>query len=111
MRHLTRPIQHDVLFAAQSFISRFVHSREPGLLKRLVVPDHLCDTLGGEEDHGHTVSVEACQDVLIGPFGDRADMRLAIRCVAHYYRNKEIRVSPGEAFIAFPDANWVLEID
>ena len=88
----------EILRAEQSFLGRSVHSRQPRLLKRLAVPDHLGNTLGGEEDDGHTVPVEAGQDVLIGPVRDRANVRLEISGVAHYYRNGS-RVSPGEEAI------------
>lgn len=54
-------LYENVLIAAQSFLRRLVHPREPCLLRRrLVVSDHLCQTLGGEEDYRDVVSDESC---------------------------------------------------
>ena len=75
-------IEDDVLVAMQSSLCMFVLSRKPSLLKRLVLTYHLRITFRSEEDDGHTVPVEACQDILIWPFGNWADMRLEISVAA-----------------------------
>lgn len=58
-------VENDISVAVQSFLGRSVYSREPGLLKRLVVSDHLRNSFGGKEDDGHAVAIEAGHDVLI----------------------------------------------
>ena len=83
-----RLIDNHVCIAAQSFRTRPVHPRQSGLLKRLAVSDHVGDSLGGEEDDGHAVAVEAGEDVPIWLVGDWTDVRLEVGRVAHYCGGK-----------------------
>lgn len=87
--------KNDASVAVQSFLGRSVYSREPSLLKRLVVSDHLRNALGGEEDDGHAVAIEASHDVLIWLSGDWTDMRLEVGGVAHYCNKHSIQHKIG----------------
>ena len=93
IQHLTRSIRlidNAVRLAAQSFLRRPVHPRQSRLLKRLAASDHVCDCLGGEEDDGHAVAVEAGEDVRVWFVGDRPDVRLEVGRVAHYCGGKHL---------------------
>ena len=83
-----RLIDNHVCIAAQSFLRGPVHPRQSCLLKRLAVSDHVGDSLGGEEDYGHAVAVEAGEDVPIWLVGDWTDVRLEVGRVAHYCGGK-----------------------
>ena len=90
-QHLTcliRLIDNAVRLAAQPLLRRPVHPRQSRLLPRLAVSDHVCDPLGGEEDDGHAVAVEAGEDVLVWLVGDGPDVRLEVGRVAHYCLGK-----------------------
>ena len=80
----TRLIDNAGCLAAQPLLRRPVHPRQSRLLPRLAVSDHVCDPLGGEEDDGHAVAVEAGEDVPVWLVGDGADVRLEVGRVAHY---------------------------